>query len=69
MLGDKKIAKLIVYGMIILNFTSYYLMADEKEEEINAPRPEERKSSIPDDTFSPSENVSEDYPVPFPTDI
>ena len=44
-------------------------MADEKEEEINAPEPEERKSSIPDDTFSPSENVSEDYPVPFPTDI
>ena len=69
MLGDKKIAKLIVYGMIILNFTSYYLMADEKEEKTNTPRPEERKSSIPDDTFSPSENVSEDYPVPFPTDI
>jgi hypothetical protein len=68
MLGDKKIAKSIVYGMIILNFTSY-LMADEKEEKINAPRPEERKSSIPNDTFSPSENVSEDYPVPFPTDI
>ena len=68
MLGDKKIAKSIVYGMIILTFTSY-LMADEKEEKINTPRPEERKSSIPNDTFSPSENVSEDYPVPFPTDI
>jgi hypothetical protein len=24
---------------------------------------------LPDDTFKPSEEVSEDYPVPFPVDI
>ena len=65
---NKKIAKSVVYGMIILNFT-FPLMAEENEDKTNAPRPEERKSSIPDDTFSPSESVSEDYPVPFPTDI
>ena len=68
MLGDKKIAKSIVYGMIILT-DIFPLMADENESNTNAPRPEDRKSSIPDDTFSPSESVSEDYPVPFPTDI
>ena len=68
MLGDKKIAKSFVYGMIILTVT-FPLMADENESNTNAPRPEDRKSSIPDDTFSPSESVSEDYPVPFPTDI
>ena len=66
--GNKKIAKSIAYGIIILNFT-FYLMADENEKKTNVLKPEERKSSIPDDTFSPSESVSEDYPVPFPTDI
>ena len=66
--GNKKFANSVVYGMIILNFT-YPLRADEDENNTNAPRPEDRKSSIPDDTFSPSESVSEDYPVPFPTDI
>ena len=65
---NKKIAKSFVYGMIILNVT-FPLIADENESNTNAPRPEDRKSSIPDDTFSPSESVSEDYPVPFPTDI
>ena len=68
MLGNKKIAKSVVYGMIILIF-AFSLMADENEGKTNVPKPEERKSSIPDDTFSPSESVSEDYPVPFPTDI
>lgn len=66
--GNKKIVKLVVSGMIILNFT-FPLMADENENKTEERRPEERKSSIPDDTFSPSESVSEDYPVPFPTDI
>ena len=65
---NKIIAKLFVYGMIILN-TTFPLMADENEDNTKAARPEDRKSSIPDDTFSPSESVSEDYPVPFPTDI
>ena len=65
---NKKIVKSVVYGMIILSFT-FPLMADENENNTNAPRLEDRESSIPDDTFSPSESVSEDYPVPFPTDI
>ena len=68
MLDNKKIVKSVLYGMIILNVT-FPLIADENENNTNAPRPEDRKSSIPDDTFSPSESVSEDYPVPFPTDI
>ncbi len=32
-------------------------------------RPEYRTRSLPQDTFKPSERVSEDYPVPFPEDI
>lgn len=34
-----------------------------------AERPEYRARSLPSDTFAPSEQVSEDYPVPFPEDI
>ncbi len=32
-------------------------------------RPEYRARSLPTDTFKPSEQVVEDYPVPFPEDI
>lgn len=31
--------------------------------------PEYRTKSLPTDTFKPSEEVSEDYAVPFPADI
>lgn len=40
--------------------------------EVQAPPPNQREyqpQALPDDTFSPSEEVSEDYPVPFPVDI
>lgn len=32
-------------------------------------RPEYEKRALPDDTFTPSEEISEDFPVPFPVDI
>lgn len=32
-------------------------------------RPEYRARSLPTDTFKPSEQVSEDYAIPFPADI
>ena len=32
-------------------------------------RPEHRPRKLPDDIFKPSEEVGEDYPVPFPVDI
>jgi hypothetical protein len=32
-------------------------------------KPEATRHSLPTDTFKPSEEVSEDYPVPFPVDI
>ncbi|MEQ8231527.1 MAG: hypothetical protein RLW61_03685 [Gammaproteobacteria bacterium] len=32
-------------------------------------RPEHRQRKLPDDVFKPSEEVGEDYPVPFPVDI
>lgn len=31
--------------------------------------PEYRVKALPTDTFKPSEEVSEDHPVPFPADI
>lgn len=32
-------------------------------------KPEHRVRSLPADTFKPTEEISEDYPVPFPADI
>lgn len=32
-------------------------------------QPEYRVKALPTDTFKPSEEVSEDHPVPFPADI
>lgn len=32
-------------------------------------KPEHRVRPLPTDTFKPTEEVSEDFPVPFPTDI
>jgi hypothetical protein len=32
-------------------------------------RPEYRARALPSDTFKPSEQVSEDYAIPFPADI
>ena len=34
-----------------------------------ADRAEYRPQALPDDVFTPSEEVSEDYPVAFPVDI
>ncbi len=31
--------------------------------------PEYKIKSLPNDTFKPSEKISEDFPVPFPVDI
>lgn len=31
--------------------------------------PEHRVRPLPSDTFKPSEDISEDFPVPFPVDI
>lgn len=35
----------------------------------DAERPEYRTRALPTDTFEPSEQVSEDYAIPFPADI
>ena len=32
-------------------------------------RPEYRFRPLPEDTFKPSEEIAEDFPVPFPVDI
>lgn len=32
-------------------------------------KPEHRVRPLPADTFKPTEEISEDFPVPFPTDI
>lgn len=35
----------------------------------DAERPEFTRRSLPSDTFKPTEEISEDFPVPFPVDI
>jgi len=32
-------------------------------------RPEFTRRTLPSDTFKPTEEISEDFPVPFPVDI
>ena len=45
-----------------------YGREDQEAEDVPA-RPEYRQRSLPADTFTPSEEISEDFPVPFPVDI
>lgn len=42
---------------------------DESPAQAAPDRPEHRFRPLPEDTFKPSEEISEDYPVPFPVDI
>jgi hypothetical protein len=49
-------------------------LAAAEETDGNAPekssnRPEHQARPLPTDTFNPSEEISEDFPVPFPVDI
>jgi hypothetical protein len=37
--------------------------------EFETAKPEYSRRSLPSDTFKPSEEISEDYSVPFPVDI
>lgn len=37
--------------------------------DIKDEKPEYTRRSLPADTFKPSEEISEDFPVPFPVDI
>ncbi|HCU88405.1 MAG TPA: hypothetical protein DGR97_00585 [Gammaproteobacteria bacterium] len=37
--------------------------------DIQDEKPEYTRRSLPADTFRPSEEISEDFPVPFPVDI
>ena len=44
--------------------------SDSTDASANPPaRPEYSARPLPADTFSPSEEISEDFPVPFPADI
>ena len=42
---------------------------DRGSPETEAEKPEHNRRSLPADTFKPSEEISEDFPVPFPVDI
>ena len=49
--------------------TSVALAEEPPAPDDNPDRPEYRARSLPNDTFTPSEKVQEDFPVPFPEDI
>lgn len=40
-----------------------------KTRNADSERPEFTRRSLPSDTFKPTEEISEDFPVPFPVDI
>lgn len=42
---------------------------DGKTRNADSERPEFTRRSLPADTFKPTEEISEDFPVPFPVDI
>jgi hypothetical protein len=62
---------------LILFIVSTLVVGQSKEEqdraqeapELKSGNPEYSHRSLPADTFKPSEEISEDYPVPFPVDI
>ncbi|MEM7543332.1 MAG: hypothetical protein AAF384_17365 [Pseudomonadota bacterium] len=51
------------------NEESSKTIGETNDSEIYAPRPENRLRPLPSDTFRPSEEISEDFPVAFPVDI
>ena len=62
---------------VVMSVTPIFLAAqtgDDSEAETPPPipssgNPEYKIKSLPNDTFKPSEKISEDFPVPFPVDI
>ncbi len=61
---------------LILTWASPALSQEEADERLSTGHklgketlPEHRVRPLPADTFKPTEEISEDYPVPFPVDI
>ena len=42
---------------------------ENKSADFKTAKPEYSRRALPADTFKPSEEISEDFPVPFPVDI
>ena len=66
---DSKIFYIPTLLALVIALSTTSAVAKDSEKVAPQTRPEDKRTSIPDDTFTPSESVSEDYPVPFPTDI
>ena len=67
----KSLSAAMVFGLLLVA-----AVAQEEDDTGAEPQQQEtergsssRRRSLPEDDFRPSERVSEDYPVPFPTDI
>ncbi len=59
-------------GALCLNASLLYAQNKPPAQENKSPPeklPEYHAKPLPDDTFKPSEQVSEDFPVAFPVDI
>lgn len=68
--------KALVFGLILFVLSMHALGQTEKETEQATQVPDYKtenaeyaRRKLPADTFKPSEEISEDYPVPFPVDI
>ncbi len=71
--------KILIIGVLACAFPAVNVIAQEpaqqdatrdgKSRNADAERPEFTRRSLPSDTFKPTEEISEDFPVPFPVDI
>ena len=73
---NKLLNSFVAMMCITLSTACGYALAQEQTTEGDAPpaipaggRPEYTPKKLPNDTFKPSEKISEDFPVPFPVDI
>ena len=70
---NKRIRTLLLAAAVALVWS--VPLAQERDRGQEAQTPEDRQAAeytrrkLPDDSFTPSEEISEDFPVPFPTDI
>ena len=73
---DKFFSSITTTSALLCFFVATAGMAQEQLAPSEAPpplsssgRPEYATKKLPNETFKPSEKISEDFPVPFPVDI
>lgn len=73
---QRHLAKIFLLTTLVITMTQAIFAQENpapREEEApqipSSGKPEYNFKKLPNDTFKPSEKISEDFPVPFPVDI